>query len=412
MARVKRISDELYGFIRLNEYETRIVDLPVIQRLRRIKQLSTANMVYPGATHSRFSHAVGSMHLMGQIASKLAEDGFIPRDDVELLKVAALLHDAGIFPYTHALEPLYLQSSGGAASTRHLFRRILSRTEVRDRLEANGFTVDEVEGLVEGSHREKLYVRLLNGDLGVKRLDYLPRDARHTGVAYGLIDVGRIVETITVDDEGEPAVPTKSLQAAENFYVARLHMYQAVYYHKTIIGYEILLNAIFERLAEEMEGFKETLSTSWLDRLVDTGLVAYWDDYWVHSKLYQALEDEDVSGETKRMIKMFLDRRGLKVLVDVSRLSNEKSSEEDYRRLREYRERALEKAPGSAIYPFADDIPVSGEQPAKILLKNGRSYPITSQELGALPSYMPKYYLVLRLYVDPLYKDKLSDLAL
>ncbi len=403
----KRVYDELYGFIRLGGVVRDVVDTPVFQRLRRIRQLSAAYLVYPGATHTRFSHSLGTMHLMGKLVDRLVAEGSIRSDEADLLKLAALLYNIGVFPFAHSLESLYLEADKGL-DNKYLASLILEKTELRDVLSSWGYRPGEIMDLIRGNSGSG-YSVLLRGDLDIRKLDYLRRDAHHTGVAYGMVDADRLLETMGLSGKGDLVVDIKGLRAVENFYVARLHMYQSVYYHKTIIGYELLLRLIYRRLAEELPEVSETLTAHWIREIVEEGEVAYWDDEWVFSRLYVALGSDRVSSDVKKMIRGFLDRNGLRILVDLSKLSMEPPSSADYAELEDYRKRIEGVVPEDAVALFADSIPVFRRKPVLIRVR-GRELPINSAELDALPLYLPKYYNVLRIYVAPEYRERAREM--
>ena len=247
--RSKFIYDELHGFIGLHNIEVSIVDTPTFQRLRRIKQLAQAWYVYPGAIHTRFSHSLGVFRLAELISNKFIREGFINEDEALLLRVSALLHDIGHTPYSHTLEQYFLQKYG----LRHedITSWIISEDPyINESLKSNGIDPNEIVAIIRGLHRNRLLSLVLSSDLDVDRLDYLPRDALHTGVAYGLIDLDRIIQTLSVSKDGMLAIPPKAIQAVESFYIARLHMYRAVYYHKTITSYQLLLGTIYRLMIE------------------------------------------------------------------------------------------------------------------------------------------------------------------
>ena len=408
-----RIYDGVHGYVELSEVEARIIDVPVFQRLRRIKQLSAAWLVYPDATHTRFGHSIGALHVMSRVVDKLVRMGIVPKDDVDLLRVSALLHDIGHYPYSHTFEGIYLSRLGNEASHESLGRYlILNYGEIRDILEEYGINPREVVKILEGRHEENLYNSLLSSDIDVDRMDYLPRDALHTGVSYGLIDIDRILDTLTVDDEGNLCILVKGLQAIENLYLARLHMYQAVYYHKTIIAYEVLLRRIFERLVDELEELRTLNNINNLKKYLLSEDYVYWDDYWVHSKLYNMLKSKTVDEETKRMIKLFLDRKGLKLVADFSKFSNKPVSAEEYYLLDDVRERIVNSGvPENAVIVFADSIPVIKEEEAVKVVVGGECVNILSPKLNTIIRYIPRFYMVLRIYVDPLYSKLAQEVV-
>ena len=402
-----RIYDELHGYIGLTELESHIIDTPVFQRLRRIKQLSAAWLVYPGALHTRFSHSIGVMHVMGIIAEKLAREGYIPGDDIQLLRIAALLHDIGHYPYSHTLEAYYLRIDG--PSHEQLARHIILRDpDLSDIISSSSIDSWEIISIIEGRHKEPVYNMLLGSDLDADRADYLPRDALHTGVTYGVIDLHRIIDTLTVSEDGSLAISYKGLHAVENFYIARLHMYKSVYYHKTIIGYEALLRLIIENLVEELEDDDEVekLKPQWIYKAIEKGEYPYWEDYWVHHILYKALKSRTVSEDTKRLIRLFLDRRGFKNILDLSYMSNSPMNEEDREKLTRIHEELSKRLPSKAIIIFADSIPIVKEDDAvRIVTPKGSMEWITNPSIDTIVNKLYKYYIVMRVYVDPIYAN-------
>ncbi len=406
----KRIYDDLHGYVELTDTEARIIDTPVFQRLRRIRQLSVAYIVYPGATHTRFSHSIGTMHLMGRAAERLAREGLIPRDDIELLRIAALLHDIGHYPMSHAIEGYY--KARADLDHEQLSAEIIVRDpELKDVISSSGFDPREVQSIVLGIHREPVYNMLLSSDVDVDRMDYLLRDARHTGVAYGMIDVERLVDILTVDEEGCLAVLEKGLQAVENFYVARLHMYQAVYYHKTIVAYELLLKEIYAKLAEEDDEVKELSSREGLVKAIEDGSFYVFDDSWLFMKMYEALRSRDSSSELKDLVLMLLNRRGPKAVLDRVELGGRRSHDKYYMERLEALVSLIERGgvPRDKVYTMFDEITFINEEEAVRVVRNGRSYPITFRDVPSIVKFIPERLLVMRIYVHPQYVDKARE---
>lgn len=414
MTRVpKRIYDEVHGFIELTQLELELIDTPVLQRLRRIKQLSAAYIVYPGATHTRFSHSIGTMHLAGKVANRLNEMGYIDSAAVQLLRVAALLHDVGHTPFSHTIEMYYKKKGGGDSCHEFLTREVILRDpDIKTILRNHGLDPMEVVSILEGKHKNPIYNLLLNSDLDVDRMDYLLRDAIHTGVAYGLVDINRIINTLIVDEEGNLAVLDKGLQAVENFYVARLHMYQAVYYHKTITGFELLLERLFERLVEEVDEVRGLGEINNLLKLIEVGEFAYWDDSWLLGILNACARRKlECSEETSTLARFFLNRRVPKMVKDLSKLANvdEIPTEEEY--LNDVVSRLRSSVPSDGIYVIKEPISVVHEDEAVLIhiSRKNRSYPITDKErVNSLVAYLPQYYIVMRVYVDPRYPGALQ----
>ncbi len=240
MEKAKIIRDPVHKDVFLNELEMRIIDTPVFQRLRRIKQLGVTNLVYPSANHTRFEHSIGASHIAGRVTRRL-ELG----DEKRALKTAALLHDLGHGPLSHTSEELlkrYLKYSHEDATL-----RLIRKTEIKDILKKNSIDPSRVIRIL--SKKDRLS-GLISGEVDVDRMDYLARDAYHTGVAYGVIDLDRLVNTIAIVDE-RLVISHGGLRAVEGLLVARFLMTPTVYlHHASRIADAMFLRAT-ERAVEE-----------------------------------------------------------------------------------------------------------------------------------------------------------------
>ncbi|MDT7887575.1 MAG: HD domain-containing protein [Desulfurococcales archaeon] len=404
----KKIYDEVHGYIELDELALSIIDLDVFQRLRRIKQLGVTYYVYPGAVHTRLSHSLGVYHIMRRLSERLMREGYISRDDLPVLWASALLHDIGHLPYSHALETFYTRIGDHGFEHEDLSKEIIiSDTEVSEVLSAFGIDKHEVASIIFGRHREPLYNQLMSSDLDVDRMDYLVRDSLHTGVTYGSIDLDRLLETITVDRNGNIAVKDKGLIAAENFYIARLHMYRGVYYHKTSLGYELLLTHIWGELLRiygDLEPFK---SIEGLRALIRNNIFRYFDDYWVNGLFYRILGEKGKEGSyVADMIWRFLYRKGYKVCLDhVELIYGEPPSsteiEENMRVEIRGSIKDLDRLDKRYYIIFADTIPIyKEEESVNIITREGESLKIYEYP-GSFIGKLPKYMLIKRIYLHP-----------
>lgn len=235
----KIINDPLYGFITIaDKLVFDVIEHPYFQRLRRIEQLGLASMVYPGALHTRFHHALGAMHLMGQAIETLRSKGFeISPEEALGATLAILLHDIGHGPFSHALEHHIAQGITHEEITL-VFLRYLN-TEFENKLET-------AIAIFENTYPRKFLHQLVSGQLDMDRLDYLMRDSFYTGVSEGVISTDRILKMLTVDDD-ELAVDLKGIYSIEKFIVARRLMYWQVYYHKTVLAVEYMQISILNR---------------------------------------------------------------------------------------------------------------------------------------------------------------------
>ena len=233
MTRFEVVRDPLWNNIRLDPEALAVVDTPAVQRLRYVRQLGHAFLVYPGATHSRFEHALGAYHLARRVLDTLEDAGDVRPDSEERarLKLAALLHDIGHYPFSHALEEAGLPRHEALAA-RHLTSGALA-----DRLTELGTPAERLLPLSRGEARGPL-VGLVAGSLDVDKLDYLSRDAWMCGVPYGVIDVDRLLAALTVaagpDGRATLALHEKGLAALESLLSAKYQMYRNVYWHHAV----------------------------------------------------------------------------------------------------------------------------------------------------------------------------------
>ncbi len=247
----KKIYDNVHGYIDLTENERLLIDSYLFQRLRRIAHLGLADFVYPGATHSRFSHSIGSMFVMTKIAVPLIEQGVLDYEDLEVLRIAALFHDVGHYPFSHVIEGTMKRLNKEEASHESLGVFLLHNTS----LEKNIRKVcdpEKIGAILKGNFRDPpLFQYLTSSSLDVDKIDYLQRDSVHTGVAYGAFDVDRLLSCFRPDRTDKPTkliVTRKGRQAIEDFLLSRFHMFQSVYHHKSVVAFELMLDRIVESL--------------------------------------------------------------------------------------------------------------------------------------------------------------------
>ncbi len=208
----KSIQDSIHGVIKLEEWMVRIIDTPQFQRLRRVKQLGFASLVYPGANHTRFEHSLGVMHIARMLKERLELD-----DDV---LAAALLHDIGHAPFSHSSERLLEKYAG----FRHENISRVIKGELKDVINDLGFSISEIEAMVAGKKRS-----IVNGEIDADRMDYLVRDSHYTGVAYGVFDIYRLTDKIKFDNS--VIIEQGGIKAAESLLISRFLMYPTVYFH-------------------------------------------------------------------------------------------------------------------------------------------------------------------------------------
>jgi HD superfamily phosphohydrolase len=267
------IRDPLWNNVRVDRLALRLVDTPAFQRLRYVRQLGLAFLVYPGATHSRFEHALGAYHLARTTLGMLAERGglgTVPDDEPQIVQAAALLHDVGHYPFSHALEEI------GALHHETVARALITEGDVAALLreEIGPDAPGRVYALIVGGGTSPLR-GLISGSLDLDKIEYLKRDALMCGVPYGEIDVDRLLNAMVVVDDpatGAPAVALreKGLSALESLLFAKYQMYRNVYWHHAVRS----ATAMYKRLVDE------ALRVGALD---PAELVTYTDEGLLHA---------------------------------------------------------------------------------------------------------------------------------
>lgn len=237
--KLKIINDPVHGFIKIpHEILFDVIEHPYFQRLRRISQTGLLNLIFPGATHTRFHHAIGAMHLMFTALETLKQKGVaISVEEEKGAMLAILMHDIGHGPFSHALESMLMDD------WHHENLSLLLMNRLND--EFNGQLSIAIE-MFQGKYHRKFFNQLISSQLDVDRLDYLNRDSFFTGVSEGNINTQRIISMMNVCEE-ELVIDAKGVYSIENFLTARMFMYWQVYYHKTSALAEFILVRILER---------------------------------------------------------------------------------------------------------------------------------------------------------------------
>lgn len=288
----KIFNDPVYGFISIpSEIIFDIIQHPFFQRLRRINQLGLTQLVYPGALHTRFHHALGAMHLMSTAVQVIRRKGHeITAEEEHAVLTAILLHDIGHGPFSHTLE--------------HTIVNGVSHEEI------SSFFIKELEksfpgemklslSIFQNEYKKPFLHQLVSSQLDMDRLDYLNRDSFYTGVSEGIIGSERIIEMLNVH-EGQLVLEEKGIYSVEKFIVARRLMYWQVYLHKTVVSAEYMLIQILKRAKTLSENGKELFASPALQYFLKNQIRL--KDFTEKSEvLYQFadLDDFDILGAIK-----------------------------------------------------------------------------------------------------------------
>ncbi|HXA02091.1 MAG TPA: HD domain-containing protein [Cytophagaceae bacterium] len=321
MNKKKIFNDPVYGFINIpGELIFDIIEHPWFQRLRRIRQLGLTDLIYPGALHTRFHHAIGAMHLMGLALVNLRNKGHhVSGQELEAARIAVLLHDIGHGPFSHTLEHSLMKN----VAHEKLSTFIISKLNK----EFNGALTLALE-IYTNKYKRKFFHQLVSGQLDIDRMDYLQRDCFFTGVSEGTIGADRIIKMLDVHND-KLVVEEKGIYSIENFLSARRLMYWQVYLHKTTVCAEKMLISIIERAkylhrsgenifaTDALEVFlKEDVKFSDFEK-VPTYLSAFtsMDDYdiWASIKMWSKHPDKILS----QLCSDLLERRLFRIEIAV-----------------------------------------------------------------------------------------------
>ncbi len=389
----KIVNDPIYGFIQLHHpLVMQVISHPWYQRLRRIHQMALAQLVYPGAVHTRLHHSFGAFHLMGIALKELQKRGISITPEEEIAaQIAILLHDIGHGPYSHGLEGVLLPGYSHESLS-------LMMMETMNR-EMEGQLSMAIE-IFKGSYPKKFLHQLVSSQLDVDRMDYLTRDSFFTGVSEGVVGYDRILSMLTVH-EGRLMVEEKAIYSIEKFLVARRLMYWQVYLHKTVLVAEQMLIRIIERARDigapaygALSGFLQAGSLQ--------------DDADTVLKRFVLLDDVDVLMAVKlwrqhpdpvlqALCNGLLDRKLLKISLESKPIEENVVAERDG----ELEEQTGWPASWRKYLVFTgaaqNTTYKTGDERIEILFKNGAVKDISQVDnaliLGTLAATVGKYYI-------------------
>jgi HD superfamily phosphohydrolase len=244
------IIDPIHDFIRVYEHELSVIDNPIFQRLRRIRQLSGAHLTYPAAQHTRFEHSLGVMHIASLAGHALSEKGIFKSDDIEILRLASLLHDIGHGPFSHLFEEIIQEKK---ISHEDFGKEIILKSEIGDSLSKNGFDKKLISKIAFGDSKFQYMNEIVSGALSADMMDYLLRDGYFTGAEHAKIDHKRITQSLDVYQK-KLALERSALYSFESMMHSRYQMFKAVYFHKTVRAAEVMLIEAL-RLSDDEFGF-------------------------------------------------------------------------------------------------------------------------------------------------------------
>lgn len=401
MNKKKIFNDPVYGFINIkSDLVFDIIEHHFFQRLRRIKQLGLTDMVYPGALHTRFHHAIGAMHLMTRALDTLRSKGVeISDEEYEAAQIAILLHDIGHGPFSHALE-YSLLSGVQHESLSFQFMKYLNE-------EFNGALSITLK-IFQNTYERKFFNNLVSSQLDMDRLDYLKRDSFFTGVSEGAIGLDRIISMLNVVDD-KIVVEEKGIYSIENFLNARRLMYWQVYLHKTSVAAEKMLINLIIRAKELAKSGEKIYGTEAFSRFLNNEITI---EHFQHDKsvleTYGELDDFDIWASIKAWSKSkdkilnYLSNSILKRQLFRIKLTNEPLSKKKLEKLRLSIADEFDLLHADARFLLAygevtNEAYIAGGQKINILTKKGEVKDIAEAadlpNITAMSKIVKKHYL-------------------
>lgn len=389
-------NDPIYGFIGTpNELIFSLISHPYFQRLRRVSQMGLSYLVYPGAHHTRFHHALGSMHLMTKAIQVLKlKNVEITKEEEEGLLCAILLHDIGHGPFSHALEGFV------AKEINHEQISLKFMMELND--EFNG-QLDIAISIFRGDYPKPFLNQLVSSQLDMDRLDYLKRDSFYSGVTEGNINSERLISMLNVV-EGNLVVEEKAIYAVEKFLMARRFMYWQVYLHKTgLVAEQLLVRAMQRARFLLSNGEQLSASTPLLFFLKNNHSLDFNTQIL---KTFAQLDDIDIMGALKnwqfhddfvlsKLCEMLLNRRLLHIKIKKRPIATEKLDEK-LEWITKKHDLSVEEASNFVFQGEISNKAYSKDEAIQILKKNGKISDVVKESdqlsLKALAETVTKYY--------------------
>lgn len=246
------VKDPVHGYVYITEAEKQLIDSYPVQRLHRLRQLAGSEFVYPGANHTRFEHSIGVMYLAGKLTENQNLSQLLSDDEVQIVRMAALLHDVGHGPFSHVFEHLLVKFLN--KTHEDMTQWIIQKSELRDIISGLGYDPDAIGKLAVGElrRRGKAFLdQIIQSTVDVDKLDFVVRDTYHTGAEYGYVDIFRLIHMLDVLGENL-AVDVGALSALESFVLARLESFRSIYFHRVGRAAQIMLATAMEKAKDEL----------------------------------------------------------------------------------------------------------------------------------------------------------------
>jgi len=401
------IKDPVHGYVYITEAEKQLIDSYPFQRLHRLRQLAGSEFVYSGANHTRFEHSIGVMYLAGKLTENQNLSQLLSEEEIQIVRMAALLHDVGHGPFSHVFEHLLVKFLN--KTHEDMTRWIIQKSELRDIISGLGYDADAIGKLAVGElrRRGKAFLdQIIQSAVDVDKLDFVVRDTYHTGAEYGYVDVFRLIHMLDVLGENL-AVDVGALSALESFVLARLESFRSIYFHRVGRAAQIML-------ATAMEEAKDELGLVDFDSPEDYLAL---NDYTVWTMLKQCKKSRGIIEKLER-------RRLLKCAYDRTFHVREKMVPSIFSvdEVREQMRNKIASEAGVEPQAIVIDVPTVPSvpyhhsdllEPMEIPVfqktRTGEKIPLRLSDISAVFDVLKGFINILRVYTDEKHLDKVAD---
>jgi HD superfamily phosphohydrolase len=403
------IKDPVYGYVYITEAEKQVIDSFPVQRLRRLRQLAGTEFVYPGANHTRFEHSVGVMHLAGLLSENPNLSQVLSEDEVQIIRIAALLHDVGHGPFSHVFEHILTKFLN--KTHENMTTWIIQKSELRDVINKLGYSSKMIGKLAVGSlHKpSRAYMdQIIRSAVDVDKLDFIVRDTYHTGAQYGYVDIFRLIHMLDILNENL-AIDLGALSALESFILARIESFRSIYFHRVGRAVQIMLAMAMEEAKDEL-GLTDFKSPEQYLTLNDYTMWTMLKECKISKEIIQNLE-------RRRLLKCVYDRTFYMKDKTVSSIF---SVEEIRNQIRNQIASEAEVEPRSVVI----DVPTLPSVPYRhsVLLEpmeipvfhkthGGQKIPQRLSEISGIFDVLRGFMNILRVYTDEKHREHVGSAA-
>jgi len=403
------IKDPVHGYVYITEAEKQLIDSYPVQRLHRLRQLAGSEFVYSGANHTRFEHSIGVMYLAGKLTENQNLSQLLSEEEIQIVRMAALLHDVGHGPFSHVFEHLLVKFLNKTHEDMTLW--IIQKSELRDIISGLGYDADAIGKLAVGElrRRGKAFLdQIIQSAVDVDKLDFVVRDTYHTGAEYGYVDIFRLIHMLDVLGENL-AVDVGALSALESFVLARLESFRSIYFHRVGRAAQIML-------ATAMEEAKDELGLVDFDSPEDYLAL---NDYTVWTMLKECEKSRGIIEklERRRLLKCAYDRTfhvREKMVPSIFSVDEVR----DQMRNKIASEAGVEPQAIVIDVPTVPSVPYHHSdllEPMEIPVfqktRTGEKIPLRLSDISSVFDVLRGFINILRVYTDERYVDKVSVAA-